>query len=396
MKQFTFLMCAVIACLLKVNAQEPQFVSTEQQNRNVLIEEFTGRKCVNCPDGHKIVNSLVFSNPGRIWSVNIHTGSYSPTNYPNLNTSIGNTYMNAFSVSGYPAGVVNRTTKAVGREYWESYTKQQLQQVAECNVAGQVLVNMETRVATVNVEVYYTSTSASAKNYLTVMMLQDSIIGPQTGGNTNPAQVINNQYVHMHVLRDVVTPIWGDTISSTTAGSLFTKTYTYDIKEKIGSPNGVDVDLNNIIFLAFVTEKQNGSATTPVLNVAELNAVKVTDKEYYPYLKSINIDNNVVSCSTLKPIIVEIVNGGTKEITSLKYEVNIEGEKSQYTWEGKNPSYTTVVFEEELNIPVGNQKAEFRIVELNGNAYDYSKSINILNPGWADAYFQAEEEEFKY
>ena len=395
MKQFTFLMCTILACLLKVNAQEPQFVSTEQQDRNVLIEEFTGRKCSNCPDGHKIVNSLSHDNPGRIWAVNIHTGNYSPTNYPNLNTSIGNTFMNAFRVSGFPAGVINRTTNAVGREYWVSYAKQQLQQAAECNVAGQVLVNHETRTATVNVEVYYTGTSASAENYLTVMMLQDSIIGPQSGANYNPEQVINDQYVHMHILRDVVTSTWGDAISPTTEGSLITRTYTYKIDEIIGDPNGVDVDINNILFLAFVTEKQNGSATTPVLNVAGLNTVKVTDKDFYPYLKAINIDNNVVSCSTLKPITVEIVNGGTKEITSLKCEVNINGEKTQYTWEGILPSYSSVAFEEELNIPVGNQKVEFRIVELNGDAYDYSESINLLNPGWAEAYFQEEEEEFK-
>ena len=52
MKKFTFLMCAILAGLFKVNAQEPQFVSTEQKGRNVIIEEFTGRNCGWCPDGH--------------------------------------------------------------------------------------------------------------------------------------------------------------------------------------------------------------------------------------------------------------------------------------------------------------------------------------------------------
>ena len=69
MKKLTFLMLAVLACLLQVNAQ--QFVSTSTQNRNAIIEEFTGRNCGYCPDGHVIANNIVHSNPGRVWAVNV-------------------------------------------------------------------------------------------------------------------------------------------------------------------------------------------------------------------------------------------------------------------------------------------------------------------------------------
>mgnify|MGYP006331407561 CR=1 FL=1 len=90
MKKFTFLMCAVLACLLNANAQEPQFVSKEQQNRNVLIEEFTGRDCPYCPLGQVGVNEVTAQYPGRVFSVNIHAKSgLSPVSYPNLNTQYG-------------------------------------------------------------------------------------------------------------------------------------------------------------------------------------------------------------------------------------------------------------------------------------------------------------------
>ena len=52
MKKFAFILSFILISLLKANAQEPQYVSKEQQKRNVLIEEFTGRKCVNGPLGH--------------------------------------------------------------------------------------------------------------------------------------------------------------------------------------------------------------------------------------------------------------------------------------------------------------------------------------------------------
>ena len=396
MKKFTFLMCAILAGLLKVNAQEPQFVSTEQKGRNVIIEEFTGRNCGYCPDGHVVAKKITDANPGRVWAVNVHCGAYSPSTYPNLNTAAGATILNALDGGmGFPCGVVNRTTKATGRDMWESYSNQQLKQTAECNIGGQVLINEAARTATVTVEVYYTANSASSENYLTVMMLQDSILGSQSGGaQLNPEQMIDGKYVHLHVLRDVVTPTWGDAIAPTTAGTLITKTYTYQIPEKIGTPNGVDVDLNNILFLAFVTEKQDGAATTPVLNVEELHSIKVADADNFPYFASVKVASNV-SCSTEQTAIFELVNGGKQELTSLKYEVKIAGNITELTWEGNLPSYSSATFEEEFIIPVGNQKVEISIVEVNGTAYEYQTAITVVNDGWIDAYFQGDENEFK-
>ena len=83
--------------------------------------------------------------------------------------------------------------------------QQQLNQASECNVAGMVIVNPDTRVATITVEVYYTGNSAVDENYLTVAMLQDSILGSnRRAWQLQSAQVVGNQYCHMHILRDVI------------------------------------------------------------------------------------------------------------------------------------------------------------------------------------------------
>ena len=256
-----------------LKAQE--YVSTQPQNRNVLIEEFTGRNCGYCPDGHRIANLIVANNPGRVWAVNIHAGSFSPVTYPNMNTNDGTAITNGFGIVGFPAGHVNRSTaEDLGRGEWESHTNTQLAQQAEVNVAGFVTLNHATRTANITVEVYYTANSSQSTNYLTIMMLQDSILGSQSGNYYNPSQMLNGQYVHQHVLRDVVTSTWGDEISPTTAGTLITKNYTYQIPESIGVPNGVEIDLNNILFLAFVTEKYDGTPTRPILNVCEIEGLE--------------------------------------------------------------------------------------------------------------------------
>lgn len=398
MKKFTFLMCAILAGLLKVNAQEPQFVSTEQKGRNVLIEEFTGRNCGYCPYGQAYVNTIVALYPEQVFMVNLHAkSSLSPTSYPNLNTDKGaEVYMEFNANGGIPAATVNRG-KTIHPTEALPLVNSQLSEMAECNVDGKVLINEETRTATVMVEVYYTS-DVTSKSYLTVMMTQDSIFGYQSdygpqlnGAPFNPEQMIGNQYVHMHTIRDYITEVWGDEIAPATAGTLITRTYTYQIPESIGTPNGVEVDMSDIHFLATVAK---GQKNVPIINVNDLKTIMVADADNFPYFASVKVESNV-SCSTEQTAVFELVNGGKQELTSLKYEVKIAGNTTQLTWEGSIPSYSSEIIEEELIIPVGNQKVEISIVEVNGSAYEYQTAITVVNDGWIDAYFPEAENEFK-
>ena len=117
MKKCLVILVVLFSCLCYAQVNAQQLVSTSPTFRNVLIEDFTGRMCVNCPDAHLIVNNIVEQNPGRVWSVNIHSGYFSPTTYPNMNTSIGETLLNGFSIQAFPMGHVNRSTSTpLGRE----------------------------------------------------------------------------------------------------------------------------------------------------------------------------------------------------------------------------------------------------------------------------------------
>ena len=284
MKKLLLSICLVMFCLIQINAQEPQFVSTEKQNRNVLIEELTGRGCTWCPLGQQHVNQAIKEFPGRVFTSNIHsdggTASLSPISYPNLNTLKGNDIYTSFGNGGLPGAIINRTEdKALGLDSsinrWMIKASEILNQEAECNIAGQVSINPDTRLARITVEVYYTADSKVENNYLTVIMLQDSIIGSQSGAMTNPEQIVGDQYCHMHVYRNTITEKWGNEINPTTAGTLITKTFKYTIPETIGEPNGVKVDLNNVHFLAFVTESRaSGAKTMPILNVCQLEHVE--------------------------------------------------------------------------------------------------------------------------
>ena len=395
MKKFTFALMALLAFSFSLKAQ--QFVSTEPANRNVIIEEFTGRGCGYCPDGHRIANQLMAANPGRLWAINIHAGGYAQTSYPNMITPDGNTIHNGFSISGYPTGVVNRSSAAgQDRGQWGNIANQQMSQTSECNIAGMAVVNPQTRIATITVEVYYTGNSTVDQNYLTVAMLQDSILGSQSDYGSpsfNPTQWIGNQYVHTHILRDVISEsAWGDPISPTTQGTLITRTFEYQIPEIIGSPNGVNVDIDNIFFLAWVAERQQGHAYRPILTGCKLDMVQGSDEPIYPMIRNISQIGGA-TCTHTKTVQVKVQNSGTQTLTSMSIEAVLDNETYSVNWEGELAQYAVENVEIPVEVPFGTHAIKVKITEANGQSVTCESDANVSCLEWASFAIEGEEEE---
>ena len=73
---------------------QPTFVSTSPSNKNVVLEEYTGTNCPNCPDGHRRANLIADANPGRVMLVNIHQGGFAG-NDPDYKTDRKSTRLNS-------------------------------------------------------------------------------------------------------------------------------------------------------------------------------------------------------------------------------------------------------------------------------------------------------------
>lgn len=213
------------------------YVSTEPSNKNVILEEYTGVNCGYCPQGHAIANQICASNPGRVFAINIHTGGYAPT----YTTQWGDALADQTNLTGYPSGTVNRhafipDTTALNRGSWATASNQIMAQASPVNVASHATIDLATRLLTVDVEIYYTADEASATNMLNVAILQNNIVGQQSGASGNPDQVLENGlYNHMHMLRHLLTGQWGETIEQTTAGTFVHKTYTYTLPAAINN-----------------------------------------------------------------------------------------------------------------------------------------------------------------
>ena len=250
MKKIFTTLLLFAAGLIAAHAQT--LVTTQQLNKNAVLEEYTGIHCQYCPEGHAISASLLANNPGRAVVIAIHQGSFAVPSgsEPDYRTPFGDPLAGQTALQGYPAGTVNRhvfsgNATALNRGDWTTSSEIIMQQLSPVNVGVTSAFNATTRELTVHVELYYTAASAVPTNYINVALIQNHVFGPQTGGGAG------NNYEHMEMLRYLITGQWGDAVTTTTQGSLVEKTYTYIVP---AAYNNIPCVVENCEVAVFVAE----------------------------------------------------------------------------------------------------------------------------------------------
>lgn len=320
-------------------------VSTTLQNKKIVLEEFTGIYCGYCPDGHTKANAIYAANPGNCVLINIHTGGYATVaaGEPDLKSAMGTAIgaMAGMSIQGYPAGDVNRVNfgtaalaqntvspfgMAQNRNTWASTSNTIKGQAAYCNVAVEGSVDATTRVLTYTAQVYYTANSPATTNSLTVMLLEDNVLGPQHNYG-NPLYNATNynadgSYNHNHVLRTGLTAgNFGITIPVTTAGTTFSTTGSYTIPATYGALGKTNPCLlGNIKLAAFVT--QTNALTINGANgpIAITNVANAIDGG----VNTIKADAETCA-GNLQPMKFNLVNTGSTNLTSADITYSVSG-----------------------------------------------------------------------
>lgn len=190
-------------------------------DRKVLIEEFTGVRCVNCPDGSAEIENLQSLYGENLVAVSIHAGFFSepyPDNLYDFRTPEGSqiqTYVG--EPEGYPTAVINRkkftgeSALQLGRAKWAGYIAQESSIPPVINVNAEVAYDESTRDAAVTVTSIPVA-DISEPLYLTVLITESGIQDLQyTNDGFKP------EYIHKHVLRKVITGTTGDPLGDTFA-----------------------------------------------------------------------------------------------------------------------------------------------------------------------------------
>ncbi len=275
MKKNVFLSLLILLSIA-FSTKAQTLVSTQVQNKNVLLEEFTGIHCGYCPSGHQIAQSIYDNNPGRVVLINIHQGGYANPDpgEPDYRTPFGNALAGQAGVSSYPSGTVNRhlfpgnSSTGMGRGAWAGASNTILNEVSPVNVGASSEYDAATKELTVNVELYYTANSPATNNFINVALIQNGIIGPQSGGSSS--------YEHKHMLRHLITGQWGDEITTTTEGTLVQKTYTYTVPDDYNSIPCIIEDCEIAVFVTESHQEVYSACVIPAIDGTTLVASVIT------------------------------------------------------------------------------------------------------------------------
>lgn len=295
-----------------------RFIDTEHStsDRTVLLVDFTGWQCVNCPEAAKTAQQLQAAYPENFIVVSMHPkgSTFTKEGKPDFATEEGLRYLEAFggsTASALPAGVVDMTRTA--GDYFVDY-----QQWAPA-VANRftVPVDYTLNVSATETECDYTvsgSASASGNVRLLLWLVEDSIVAPQvTKEGSNPT------YMHRHVFRRCLngTDIWGDPIADpkNAKGSV-----SYTLPEKIGERFIVvavliDADTHEVLQAAEAEIGGQGGGSGE--DEGDYSAF-VCDAQGYPYT-----DGDTIDVTEFDPILGEMMFHG--------YIVNLKNETVSVT-----------------------------------------------------------------
>ena len=180
--------------------------------RSILIEDFTGQTCVNCPEAHAVIESLEEQYGDNVVAVSIHAGSFarpkSRTNFAvgrvYLGTDEGTYYNDQNSVNAWPFGIINGGAGTDVYSSWAALAKSMLTMPSNLNIGGSAHVNGN------SVDISLELVSEEDMNgQLMVWIIESGIVAEQK----LPDGSTNSEYVHNNVFRAPVNDIDGEAVS---------------------------------------------------------------------------------------------------------------------------------------------------------------------------------------
>lgn len=227
--------------------------------RKILVEDYTGHTCGNCPRAAEAMEELKNTYCDHIVSLSVHVGLFAePEEHytEDFRSEAGNGLDDFFAVSnkGLPNGMVNRTildgNTVIAYSDWATAVEAVLTNTPEINLKISNSYDETNRKVKVKVDTEFLK-DANKKLNLCVYFVEDSIIAPQKDYSLNPASV--EDYVHRHVLRASLNGTWGEEILSNSAkfGDVITKEYNYEIP---GEYNVEHCEIVSFVYLSDTKE----------------------------------------------------------------------------------------------------------------------------------------------
>ena len=189
------------------------------QKRGILIEDYTGQDCVNCPEATELIGricQIVADTAGiEVIPVAIHSGPLgvmpSASHPDGLATELGNTYYRHWACEYQPMGLIDRSDGVLGKEDWEPKVRWDLSQLTSKIAATNIVVEPTYDEASrqLNVKVSVAAVKNATTGNLQVWLTEDQVVAFQK----YPNNVTKADNIHNHVLRTSLNGTWGEEVN---------------------------------------------------------------------------------------------------------------------------------------------------------------------------------------
>jgi hypothetical protein len=187
--------------------------------RKVLLEEFTGHQCPNCPAGSATAKKIQDYYGDKLIIISYHSGFYARTSssFPvDYRTPEGTELDAFFKVPYYPSGMINRTsinnTNIYGSVDWSEVIASQIR--IKPDVSIQITTEYDKPGKSLKTTVKVKALrDLSYKSQLSVCLTEDYLVSAQSisGDPSYPSGFIPD-YNHMHVFRSSLNGVWGEPV----------------------------------------------------------------------------------------------------------------------------------------------------------------------------------------
>lgn len=188
---------------IPVDGVEPQ--------RAVLLEDYTGQNCINCPGAHEVIDLLTEQYPGSVIPVSIHAGNFAVsvdrTRYPDyvgLMQPEGNRMADAWGINSFPMGVIDRRGTPCESDSWAAAVRERISEPSVLDIEGEATADPAATRLDITLSF---KPAADVRGTLHIWVVEDGIVAFQRNGSTRVPD-----YVHNNVYRASVNTFEGEPI----------------------------------------------------------------------------------------------------------------------------------------------------------------------------------------
>lgn len=211
-------------------------------NRKVLLEEYTGHKCPNCPAGSQIAHDLKELYQGKLVLVSIHTGFFANPDasghyIADFRTEAGNELLEEYHVQSFPSGMVNRTAFddnfVLSKDAWASAVNELMEQPEQALLTIDHTYTVADRRLDIVVQTEVVSEIANPVS-LCVYITGDTI-APQVNNNPDLGPSPDwEDYHHQDMLVEAIGGTFGHPVNENqpvVVGEVYSNTFSSTLKE---------------------------------------------------------------------------------------------------------------------------------------------------------------------